>query len=147
MHNIAAAGEGRSRGSISGTEPYTVSVRSHAVHLLQQYNNVTKHVKWKINNRHFQSSTDSSAFQEESWHGLQALLQSMAWSLQSAQQAQPAIKPELNQMSRTLVEKSSKPAAPINYHWQFQLSRVSRKNKVGPAWEPPVETYFHWRLS
>jgi hypothetical protein len=46
----------------------------------------------------------------------------------------------------TLVEKSSKPAAPINYHGRFQLSRASKKNEVGPAWEPPVENYFHWRL-
>jgi hypothetical protein len=46
-----------------------------------------------------------------------------------------------------LVEKSSKPAAPINYHWRFQLPRASKKNQVGPVWEPPVETYFHWRLS
>jgi hypothetical protein len=38
-----------------------------------------------------------------------------------------------------LVEKSSKPAAPINYHWRFQLPRASRKDQVGPAWEPPVE--------
>lgn len=33
----------------------------------------------------------------------------------------------------TLVEKSSKPAAPINYHWRFQLSRASKKNKVDPT--------------
>jgi hypothetical protein len=32
--------------------------------------------------------------------------------------------------SPPLVEKSSKPAAPINYHWRFQLSRASKKNKV-----------------
>jgi hypothetical protein len=32
-----------------------------------------------------------------------------------------------------LVEKSSKPAAPINYHWRFQLSRASKKNKVDPT--------------
>jgi hypothetical protein len=35
--------------------------------------------------------------------------------------------------SNTLVEKSSKPAAPINYHWRFQLSRASKKNKVDPT--------------
>jgi hypothetical protein len=29
----------------------------------------------------------------------------------------------------TLVEKSSKPAAPINYHWRFQLPRASKKNR------------------
>jgi hypothetical protein len=49
--------------------------------------------------------------------------------------------------AHTLVEKSSKPAAPINYHWRFQLPRASKKTQVGPAWEPSVETYFHRRLS
>jgi hypothetical protein len=71
----------------------------------------------------------------------------------------------------TLVEKSSKPAAPINYHWRFQLPRASKKKTGGPGLrtasgnlfplavlltqpslavgvtEPPVETYFHWRFS
>jgi hypothetical protein len=30
---------------------------------------------------------------------------------------------------KTLVEKSSKPAAPINYHWRFQLPRASKKTR------------------
>jgi hypothetical protein len=54
---------------------------------------------------------------------------------------------KLGEGCQSLVEKSSKPAAPINYHWRFQLPRASKKNQVDPAWEPPVETYFHWRLS
>jgi hypothetical protein len=29
----------------------------------------------------------------------------------------------------SLVEKSSKPAAPINYHWRFQLPRASKKTR------------------
>jgi hypothetical protein len=36
-------------------------------------------------------------------------------------------------LASSLVEKSSKPAAPINYHWRFQLSRASKKNKVDPT--------------
>jgi hypothetical protein len=32
-------------------------------------------------------------------------------------------------LGTTLVEKSSKPAAPINYHWRFQLPRASKKNR------------------
>jgi hypothetical protein len=62
----------------------------------------------------------------------------------------------------TLVEKSSKPAAPINYHWRFQLPHASKKTGgpgLGTASEnvfplavlltqPPVEIgYFHWWLS
>jgi hypothetical protein len=46
-----------------------------------------------------------------------------------------------------LVEKSSKPTVCLNFHWRFQLSNVSEKNRWGELKEPLVETNFHWWFS
>jgi hypothetical protein len=47
------------------------------------------------------------------------------------------------ELTEPLVEKSSKPAAPINYHWRFQLPRASKKTgwaRLGNRQWKPIST-------
>jgi hypothetical protein len=46
-------------------------------------------------------------------------------------------------LASALVEKSSKPATPINYHWRFQLPRASKKTRwarLGNRQWKPIST-------
>jgi hypothetical protein len=54
-----------------------------------------------------------------------------------------AILSKRKETQKPLVEKSSKPAAPINYHWRFQLLHASKKTRwvrLGNRQWKPIST-------
>jgi hypothetical protein len=49
--------------------------------------------------------------------------------------------------SRITSRKELKACGTHKLSLAVSVTARQKKNQVGLAWEPPVETYFHWRLS